>query len=108
MAEKRAKSRAICKGNSAGCTVRVREYGGDVDRILHNHSYFAVAQKKYVYIYDGEGTEIHCLRHHISPTHLSFLPRHFLLASAVRDGDGDGDYRVKLDGSSIRIHLLDN
>lgn len=50
---------------------------------LHNNQYFALAQKKYVYIYDHAGTEIHCLQKHLEPMHLEFLPYHFLLASTV-------------------------
>jgi U3 small nucleolar RNA-associated protein 7 len=40
-----------------------------------------VAQKKYTYIYDKNGTEIHCLKKHIFPKFLEFLPYHFLLVS---------------------------
>jgi U3 small nucleolar RNA-associated protein 7 len=50
---------------------------------LHNSQYFALAQKKYVYIYDHAGVELHCLKTHIDPCYLEYLPYHFLLASVV-------------------------
>lgn len=31
-------------------------------QFLHNEQFFAAAQKKYVYIYDKRGLEVHCLR----------------------------------------------
>jgi hypothetical protein len=43
--------------------IQLRETVRDVC-FLHNESLFAVAQKKYVYVYDQKGIEIHCLRHH--------------------------------------------
>jgi len=51
---------------------------------LHNESLFAAAQRKYLYIYDHTGTEVHQLRSHIEPRKIEFLPYHFLLASVGR------------------------
>lgn len=39
----------------------MRETVRDVT-FLHNELFFAAAQKKYVYIYDQRGVEIHCLK----------------------------------------------
>lgn len=55
-------------------------------KYLQNNQMFAVAQKKYVYIYDHEGTEIHKLSQHVDPTLLEFLPYHYLLVSAGKSG----------------------
>jgi U3 small nucleolar RNA-associated protein 7 len=65
-----------------GCELNLGETVRDA-RWLHNNQFFAVAQKKYVYIYDHAGTEIHCLSKHLEPLFLEFLPYHFLLASTV-------------------------
>ncbi|KAF7455904.1 BING4CT (NUC141) domain-containing protein [Cryptosporidium felis] len=55
---------------------------------LHDHTLFAVAQRKYIYIYDAEGIEIHCIRDHVmSPYKLDFLPYHFLLCSIGEFGE---------------------
>jgi len=92
----------------------VRETTRDV-AILHNHGFFAAAQKKYVcvrrhitsgfvctfdsgviwcgavvlclsYIYDKDGVELHVLRKHIQPNVIDFLPYHFLLVSVGKAG----------------------
>ena len=41
--------------------VQVRETVRDV-AFLHSEQFFAAAQKKYVYIYDKRGLEVHCLK----------------------------------------------
>ncbi|KAK2742833.1 Small subunit (SSU) processome component [Myotisia sp. PD_48] len=68
-----------------GCELHLGETVRDA-KWLHNELFFAVAQKKYVYIYDHHGVEIHCLKKHVEPTHLEFLPYHFLLASTSTSG----------------------
>ena len=42
---------------------------------------FAVAQNKYLHIYDNQGLELHCMRDHLEPALLDFLPYHFLLVT---------------------------
>ncbi|KAH7683283.1 U3 small nucleolar RNA-associated protein 7 [Dioscorea alata] len=59
---------------------QVRETVRDVE-FLHTEELFSVAQKKYLYIYNRHGTEIHCLKEHGTPLRLQFLDKHFLLAS---------------------------
>lgn len=53
---------------------------------LQNDQFFAVAQKKYTFIYDHEGVELHRLKQHIEARHLEFLPYHYLLVSAGETG----------------------
>ncbi|CCC70420.1 hypothetical protein NCAS_0E03500 [Naumovozyma castellii] len=53
---------------------------------LQNEQFFAVAQKKYTFIYDHEGVELHRLKQHIEAKHLQFLPYHYLLATAGETG----------------------
>ncbi|KAL0258777.1 putative U3 small nucleolar RNA-associated protein 7 [Diplodia seriata] len=68
-----------------GCELQLGETVRDA-KWLHNNQSFAVAQKKYVYIYDHQGVEIHKLQKHVDVTHLEFLPYHFLLASIGNAG----------------------
>ncbi|KAE9384935.1 WD40 repeat-like protein, partial [Gymnopus androsaceus JB14] len=53
---------------------------------LQDHSFYAVAQQKYAFIYDRDGVEIHKLKAHISPSRLDFLPYYWLLASVGSAG----------------------
>ncbi|KAI0479278.1 BING4CT domain-containing protein [Xylariaceae sp. FL0804] len=68
-----------------GCEFQLNETVRDA-RWLHNTQYMAVAQKKNVYIYDRNGVELHRLQQHRDPTHLEFLPYHFLLVTLGMSG----------------------
>ncbi|GAA6056938.1 hypothetical protein JCM3770_007153 [Rhodotorula araucariae] len=65
--------------------LHLRETVRDV-KWLHDESFYAVAQKKYVYIYDKQGLEVHQLRAHIEVNRMEFLPFHFLLATIGNPG----------------------
>lgn len=65
-----------------GCELQLGETVRDAKWLRNNQS-FAVAQKKYVYIYDQVGVEIHCLKKHIEVTNMEYLPYHQLLATVV-------------------------
>ena len=41
--------------------LQVKETTRDV-KFLHNEMFFAAAQRKYVYVYDKRGIEIHCMK----------------------------------------------
>lgn len=53
---------------------------------LQDHTMFAVAQARHIYMYDLNGVELHRLSSHIEPTKLEYLPYHFLLASTSLTG----------------------
>jgi len=79
------------------CEVHSQEATRDVV-FLHQETLFAAAQKKYVYIYDNQGTEIHCLKDHRDVNRLEYLPYHFLLASV-----GNGGYLKYQDVSTGKL-----
>lgn len=49
---------------------------------LHNEGFIAVAQKANVFIYNGAGVEIHCIRGNNNVFKMEYLPYHYLLATA--------------------------
>ena len=85
------------RNGEIGCELQLKETVRDA-KWLHNTQYFAVAQKRSVFIYDHAGVEIHCLEKHVEPTHLQFLPYHFLLASI-----GNAGYLKYIDTSTGRM-----
>jgi U3 small nucleolar RNA-associated protein 7 len=50
---------------------------------LQDRSFFAVAQRRNVYVYDKDGVEVHMLNNIVDPIRMHFLPWHWLLVSIV-------------------------
>ncbi|CAE6473354.1 unnamed protein product [Rhizoctonia solani] len=80
--------------NKIHSEIQLRETVRDIT-FLQDHTMYAVAQKKYAYIYDQNGVELHRLKSIVEPTRLEFLPYHWLLASI-----GNAGYLKYLDTST--------
>lgn len=74
------------KQGTLGCELNVNETVRSVKWLQNDNQFFAAAQKKYTYIYDQQGTEVHALKNHIEATSLEYLPYHYLLVSAGNTG----------------------
>ncbi|KJH45941.1 BING4CT domain protein [Dictyocaulus viviparus] len=67
------------------CEINVMEIVRDV-QWMHTENIYAVAQRHYTYVYDNQGTEIHCVKQLHKIRRLQFLPRHFLLVASSDTG----------------------
>lgn len=74
-----------CHTSAVKLEMQLQEALHDV-QYLHDESLVAVAQTKYVYLYDTRGIEIHCMKRHERPYALDFLPYHLLLVSTGHSG----------------------
>ena len=53
---------------------------------FNNYLNYQVCQKRYLYIYDNNGIEIHRLKSHLEPFKTEYLPYHYLLSTCSKLG----------------------
>ncbi|TEB22428.1 hypothetical protein FA13DRAFT_1766474 [Coprinellus micaceus] len=86
--------------------------GGEAARdvtFLQDQSFFAVAQKRNVFVYDRDGVEVHRLKNIVDPLRLEFLPWHWLLVATlaltiVQTNTGHISWTDTTTGTQIAVH----